>query len=188
MVVPALDVATTILRRRRARSGIMTPDRSHTHHRLIRFGFNPKMAVIILWGVTLFFAGQTLGFVSPNGLVYLVASAVAAVIVANVLLDQHRKNTKTIGSRLKDAVLYIAGLPGSRPPADTHDGMTLREIIVAQIRREALYRRIARGDAAPGRPPCGSDGARAPRSRAHVGAGVLGDVPRRGTRPGRATS
>lgn len=167
MVVPALDVVTTIVRRRRARSGIMTPDRCHTHHRLIRFGFNPKMAVIILWGVTFFFGGQTLGFVSPKGLLYLVASGVAAFIVGNLLLDQHRKNVRTIGGGLRAAVLYIVGVPGSPSPADTHDGMTLRELIVAQIRREALYRRLVRGEAV--------------RARAHIVEGGA-----RETTPGRA--
>jgi UDP-GlcNAc:undecaprenyl-phosphate GlcNAc-1-phosphate transferase len=144
MVVPVFDVVTTIVRRGRSHRGVMTPDRSHTHHRLIRFGLNPRMAVVVLWGVTLFFGGQMLGFVSPHGLVYMMASYTVAAAVANVIIDQHRKNTRTIKSDLKEEVLYIAGVPDAFSAPDAHDGMTLREIIVAQIRREALYRRMVR--------------------------------------------
>ncbi len=146
MVVPAFDVVTTMLRRGRGHCGFMTPDRSHTHHRLIRFGLNPKMTVIVLWGVTLFFAGQALGFVSSHGLVYVLGSYAVAAVVARIVVDQHRKNVKTIASDFKDELLYLMGAPGARPAADTHEGMTLRELIVAQIRREALYRRMARAE------------------------------------------
>jgi hypothetical protein len=147
MAVPAFDVATTILRRRRSRRGLMTPDRSHTHHRLIKFGLNPRMSVVILWGVTLFFGGQMLGYIAPHGLFYMMGSYIVAVMVANTILDQHRKNTRTISSDLRDEILYLAGHPGAFPVADAHDGMTLRELIVAQIRREAYYRRIVRSEA-----------------------------------------
>jgi hypothetical protein len=144
MAVPAFDVATTIIRRRRTKAGYMTPDRSHIHHRLIRFGLSPRMAVVVLWGATLFFGGQMLGYVSPHGLIYVLGSYAAAVAVGNVIIEQHRKNMRTIQSDLKDEVLYIAGVPDSFSAPDTHDGMTLRELIVAQIRRESLYRRLQR--------------------------------------------
>lgn len=151
MAVPAFDVVTTIVRRRRSHKGLMTPDRSHTHHRLIRFGLNPKMSVVVLWGVTFFFGGQMLGYIAPHGLVYILISYVVAALVANVVIDQHRKNTRTIRSDLKEELLYLVGHPDAFSAPDAHDGMTLRELIVAQIRREASYRRIRRseGDARP---------------------------------------
>ncbi|MFH1865772.1 MAG: MraY family glycosyltransferase, partial [Candidatus Eisenbacteria bacterium] len=109
MVVPAFDVITTIVRRGRAKSGVMTPDQSHTHHRLIRFGLNPKATVIVLWGVTLFFGWQMLGLVAPFGLVYMLGSYVVALGVVNVLVEQRRKNLKTIQSDLRDEMLYLVG-------------------------------------------------------------------------------
>lgn len=144
MAVPAFDVITTILRRGKSHRGVMTPDRSHIHHRLIRFGLNPRMTVIVLWGVTLFFGGQMLGFVAPHGLIYVMSSYVVAAAVANVIVEQHRKNTKTIRSDLKEEVLYLAGLQPNLSTPDAHDGMTLRELIVAAIRREADYRKLLR--------------------------------------------
>ena len=144
MAVPAFDVATTIVRRRRAHTGVMTPDRSHIHHRLIRFGLNPRMAVVVLWGVTLFFAGQMLGFVTPYGLAYLMASYVVAGLVGNIIVEQRRKNMKTIESDFKEELLYLIGAPGSGLTGEDDEDMTLRDIIVAQIRREAKYRRMVR--------------------------------------------
>jgi hypothetical protein len=148
MVVPAFDVITTIVRRERKKKGVMTPDQSHTHHRLIRFGLNPKAAVIVLWGVTLFFGWQMLGLVAPFGLVYMLGSYVVALGVVNVLMEQRRKNLRTMQSDLREEMLYLVGL-GS---VEDEEVSSLREIIVEQIRREALYRRMVRDEAA-GRTP-----------------------------------
>ncbi|MBD3348759.1 MAG: hypothetical protein GF400_06145 [Candidatus Eisenbacteria bacterium] len=146
MAVPAFDVVTTIVRRVKSNMGVMTPDRTHTHHRLIRFGLNPKVSVIVLWGVTFFFGGQMLGYVAPHGLIYIMSSYVIAALVGNIVIDQHRKNGRTIKTDLKEELLYLAGHPRPFSPPDAHDGMTLRELIVAQIRREARYRRIMRSE------------------------------------------
>ena len=106
----------------------------------------------MLWGVTVFFGWQMLGLIAPYGLIYLLGSYVVAFGVANVLMEQRRKNLKTIKSDLKEEVSNLVGLRGG-------DGgeraSSLREIIVAQIRREALYRRIVRDEAA-GRTPDGA--------------------------------
>ena len=152
MIVPAFDVVTTIIRRSRSHGGVMTPDQSHVHHRLIRFGLNPKAAVIVLWGVTVFFGWQMLGLIAPYGLIYLLGSYVVAFGVANVLMEQRRKNLKTMKSDLKEEVSNLVGLRGGD---GAERASSLREIIVAQIRREALYRRIVRDEAA-GRTPDGA--------------------------------
>lgn len=144
MVVPAFDVMTSILRRRRAQRGIMTADRSHIHHRLIRFGLHPKTAVVLLWGVTVFFGGQMLGFIAPHGILYIVTSYVVAALVANEIIKQHRKNVKTINSNLGQDLVELIGV-GSEDADAEGDEMSLHELIVAQIRREVHHRRLARG-------------------------------------------
>jgi hypothetical protein len=79
----------------------------------------------------------------------MLGSYVVALGVVNVLIEQRRKNLKTIQSDLRDEMLYLVGLRDE----DESDGpSSLREIIVAQIRREALYRRIVKDEAA-GRTP-----------------------------------
>ena len=145
MVVPAFDVVTTIIRRSRSHGGVMTPDQSHIHHRLIRFGLNPKAAVILLWGVTVFFGWQMLGLVAPYGIIYLLGSYVVAIGVANLIMEQRRKNLRTLQSDLKDEMLYLVGALDADEPERS---ASLREIVVAQIRREALYRRMVRDEAA----------------------------------------
>jgi UDP-GlcNAc:undecaprenyl-phosphate GlcNAc-1-phosphate transferase len=143
MAVPAFDVVTSIVRRRRAQRGVMTPDRSHVHHRLIRFGLHPKAAVVLLWGVTVFFGGQMLGFIAPHGILYIIGSYVVAALVANEIIRQHRKNVRTINSNLGQDLIELIGVG----VADGDDGeeMSLHEIIVAQIRREVHHRKLARG-------------------------------------------
>jgi hypothetical protein len=105
----------------------------------------------VLWGVTVFFGWQMLGLIAPYGLIYLLGSYVVALGVANVLMEQRRKNLKTIKSDLKEEVSNLMGLRGG----DGAERVSLREIIVAQIRREALYRRMVRDEAA-GRTPGGA--------------------------------
>ncbi len=157
MIVPAFDVFTTMIRRARARRGMMTADRAHVHHRLIRFGLHPKTAVLVLWGVTVFFGGQMLGLVAPHGIVYMLGSYAIAVLVARVVLEQQRKNALTTERRPREDLFYLLG---AKDPADgdsDEDGMTLRQMIVAQLRREVEYRRLARGSGRAPRPPASGE-------------------------------
>jgi len=144
MTVPAFDVVTTIARRARSRRGVMTPDRSHVHHRLIRFGLSPRRTVVVLWCVTLFFTGQMLGQITPHGLVYVLLSYGIAAYAGNMVLEQHRKNAKTLKSDLREELAYLIGATDSVIYGDCPPDATLRQMIVSQIRREARFRRIAR--------------------------------------------
>lgn len=144
MVVPAFDVVTTILRRRRTQRGIMTADRSHIHHRLIRFGLSPRMSVMVLWGVTVFFGGQMLGFIAPHGILYVVTSYLVAALVVSEILKQHRKNAKTINSNLGRDLIDLIGVGGDEEGEAAGEEMSLHELIVDQIRREVRHRRLTR--------------------------------------------
>jgi UDP-GlcNAc:undecaprenyl-phosphate GlcNAc-1-phosphate transferase len=150
MVVPAFDVVTTIFRRRRSQRGIMTADSSHIHHRLIRFGLHPKMAVVLLWGVTVFFGGQMLGFIASHGILYVVVSYVVAALVVREIVKQHRKNVRTVNSNLGRDLAHLIGV-GTDDGVEADDGeMSVRELIAAQVRREVHHRRLTR--AKPRRP------------------------------------
>jgi len=167
MAVPAFDVATSIVRRWRSRQGIMTADRSHVHHRLIRFGLSPKMTVLVLWGATVFFAGQMLGLLARLGFLYTLGSYAVAGFVLNALRLQRRKNIKTTGRDLKDEVFYLLGTRDAVDDEIEGEDGDLRQMIMNQLRREVKYRKLVReenGDARPGRPasepqpsPSGSD-------------------------------
>ena len=156
MAVPAFDVATSVARRWRSRSGIMTADRSHVHHRLIRFGLSPRMAVVVLWGATVFFAGQMLGLLAPFGILYTLGSYAVAAAVLNALLQQRRKNIRTTGRELKDEVFYLLGARDSVDGEEEPEEVGLRQMIVDQLRREVKYRRILREENEDYRPRRGT--------------------------------
>lgn len=155
MAVPAFDVATSVARRLRSRSGVMTADQAHVHHRLIRFGLSPKMAVVVLWGVTIFFGGQMLGLVSDHGIVYILGSYAVAAVVLNILKNQRRKNLKTTKRDLKDEVFYLIGARDSVDGETAESEAGLRQIIVEQTKREALYRRLVREERPSSLPAAG---------------------------------
>jgi len=149
MAVPAFDVVTAVARRARGRRGIMTADRSHVHHRLIRFGLSPREAVLVLWAATVFFGGQALGFLTRFwGIPIFVGYAGAAFALQRIRI-QRRKNLVTTDRELKDEVFYLLGASDGVDPGDG-DEKELRQIIVDQIRREVEYRRAKRTDAEPG--------------------------------------
>jgi UDP-GlcNAc:undecaprenyl-phosphate GlcNAc-1-phosphate transferase len=55
--LPIFDTAFSILRRYLQRRGIMSPDRSHLHHRLLDMGLHHRHAVIIMYAITILTAG-----------------------------------------------------------------------------------------------------------------------------------
>jgi len=146
MTVPAFDVSTSMVRRWRKGQHVMVADRSHVHHRLIRFGLSPRHAVLVLWAATVFFGGQMLALVTSHGLIYVLASYVALAIVGRILLNQRRKNLRTTERGIRDEFFYLIGAKDS--VGDEKDGEEpgLRDMIVEQIRREALFRRLERND------------------------------------------
>ena len=145
MAVPAFDVATTVVRRLRSRRGLLTPDREHTHHRLIWFGLSPRGAVLLLWGVTAFFGLQALALFTPLGFLLLAASYGIVAIVGWTLATQRRKNAVTTDRALREELLYLFGARDFiRGRASGAPDASLRAMIVEQIRREARHRRLTR--------------------------------------------
>ena len=53
VALPVLDVFLAIVRRLQAGRGIMAPDREHLHHRLLRFGWNQREVVLLIYVFTL---------------------------------------------------------------------------------------------------------------------------------------
>ncbi len=144
MAVPVFDIFTTVVRRMKAGRSIMAADHSHVHHRLIGFGLSPKGAVLVLWGITVFFAGQVLSAVIPSGAIFAVLGLGAGAAVGYVLLAQHRKNTHTSTSNASDEILYLLGMRDDSDRGRVDGDIELRSLIRSQIRREASYRRVHR--------------------------------------------
>ena len=146
MAVPVFDIFTTVVRRMRAGKSIMAADHSHVHHRLIGFGLSQKGTVLVLWGTTVFFAGQVLSVVIPSGVAFAALGLGAGAAVGYVLLAQRRKNTHTFTSKVSDEVFYLLGMRDHSDPDNVDGGPELRSLIRRQIKREARYRRVRRRD------------------------------------------
>lgn len=65
MAVPIFDTAFAIVRRGLARRPIFSPDKEHLHHRLLGMGMSQRQAVILIYGINMFFglAGLALAYV-----------------------------------------------------------------------------------------------------------------------------
>ena len=58
--VPILDTAMAILRRILRKRSIFQPDKSHLHHKLLKFGLSQRRAVIFIYGLSALLAGIAL--------------------------------------------------------------------------------------------------------------------------------
>jgi UDP-GlcNAc:undecaprenyl-phosphate GlcNAc-1-phosphate transferase len=53
VALPILDVALALFRRMRQGNGLMTPDKEHIHHRLLRYGWTHREVVLLMYVFTL---------------------------------------------------------------------------------------------------------------------------------------
>ncbi|HTE05942.1 MAG TPA: MraY family glycosyltransferase [Planctomycetota bacterium] len=82
MGVPLYDAAFVVLMRAVEKRPIYLGDNHHLSHRLVRAGFTPAEAVVILWGLAIVLAGVgILAAFSPPGYRYLLLGASFAVMV-----------------------------------------------------------------------------------------------------------
>lgn len=110
LAVPIVDTAWAIIRRRRQRASVATPDLMHLHHRLQSFGLDQRQTCYVFYsasallgavGLTLFGHGRILDVV-------LAATAILVATVAVDLLDH-------AGLRVPAPWLgRLLGVPGSR--------------------------------------------------------------------------
>lgn len=142
MAVPLFDVATSVIRRCRAGANILTCDRGHIHHRLIRFGLGPRRVVFVLWGVTIFFAGQILTLTVARGLFYTLVSLASAAAAGYVVVGQRRKNVAATGRKASDEVFYLMGTRDLACETGSSGEPELREMIADRAVREERYHRL----------------------------------------------
>jgi UDP-GlcNAc:undecaprenyl-phosphate GlcNAc-1-phosphate transferase len=88
LALPIADTGWAILRRRRDRRSVATPDRLHLHHRLQSFGLDPRQTCYVFYaasallgalGLTLFGHGRILA------VVLVVAGVLTSTVVADLL-------------------------------------------------------------------------------------------------------
>lgn len=57
---PILDTFLAIIRRARSKRHIFSPDKEHIHHILLEYGYSHRTAVIIIYGICVFFSAMAL--------------------------------------------------------------------------------------------------------------------------------
>ena len=79
--VPIFDTLFSMLRRFLERRSVFAPDRSHIHHRLIDLGLRQRHAVIVIYVLTLLFAGLGLFMLVSEDLRSLVVFACGLLLI-----------------------------------------------------------------------------------------------------------
>ncbi len=62
LAVPISDTLFAIIRRVVKKKPLSAPDKSHLHHRLLRFGFSHRESVLLIYGMSAFFALSAIAF------------------------------------------------------------------------------------------------------------------------------
>jgi len=108
LVVPIWDTATTIVRRCRNRVSIFQADDNHLHHRLVRLGFPPLQAVMLLVLVTI--ASVLFALSDFLGQPWLGLPALAVSLVAAQVGAMRHLQNRRFGWDLFSELLYALGL------------------------------------------------------------------------------
>jgi UDP-GlcNAc:undecaprenyl-phosphate GlcNAc-1-phosphate transferase len=86
LAVPIADTGWAILRRRRDRQSVATPDRLHLHHRLQSFGLDPSQTCYVFYAVSALLGALGLTLFG-HGRILAVVLVVAAVLTSTVVAD-----------------------------------------------------------------------------------------------------
>lgn len=149
MAVPVFDVATSILRRARARRSIFLPDAGHVHHRLRRLGFTSGMTVLVILGATIFCGGLGMALTLNAPLPALLVSILAAGLTLREIRRQLARNRERGDTaEMREVALYLLGAQSSPslavPRPLVLPGPTPRVLTGSEAGVETLERTAAR--------------------------------------------
>jgi len=90
LALPIADTAWAIVRRRRVRMSVATPDLQHLHHRLQAFGLNPRQTCYVFYAATALLGSIGLMFFGHRRIIGAVVVA-ALVLASTVAADRLQK-------------------------------------------------------------------------------------------------
>lgn len=99
LVVPIVDTACAILRRKLKGESIGTPDKSHIHHQFLKINHNVKKTVIIIYFITILFSTASIIWLLVNKKIgYIIYSILMLLLTIFVLktdiIFEKEKNEK----------------------------------------------------------------------------------------------
>jgi UDP-GlcNAc:undecaprenyl-phosphate GlcNAc-1-phosphate transferase len=139
LAIPLLDMAFSVLRRARARSGIATADKDHLHHRLLRLGHGQRISVAILWGFTALLSLFVLVPVLTQRGIGMIPVALAALVLLLFTLLLPRLSARRRSHEVEDGPnSEQSDVDGNEPadPTESADSNVV-EFEAAQQRRAA---------------------------------------------------
>ena len=99
LVVPILDTAFAIIRRKLKGESFDTPDSSHIHHQLLRLNFSQRTTVLIIYFITMLFSGASIIYaLFDKVLGYAIYGCLMIIMIFFVaktdVLFEHKKRRK----------------------------------------------------------------------------------------------
>jgi UDP-GlcNAc:undecaprenyl-phosphate GlcNAc-1-phosphate transferase len=91
LALPIADTAWAIVRRRRVRMSVASPDLQHLHHRLQAFGLNPRQTCYVFYAATALLGAIGLMFFGHRRIIGAVVVA-ALVLASTVAADRLQKS------------------------------------------------------------------------------------------------
>ena len=109
IMIPVLDVIASIVRRKRKGLHFFTPDKEHTHHKLLDFGFTNKQILALIYSLTILFALISIYWsVEPDLLAFLlILSAWLSGGIIFLILDVKYEN-KVRAKRREENIRLIS--------------------------------------------------------------------------------
>ena len=87
LIVPLFDVVRVVLHRLRAKKNPFLPDKNHFHHKLLRTGMRPRMVLVTILFVELFFIGLNGLLVDVLGITWLLMLDIALWVAMQLAIN-----------------------------------------------------------------------------------------------------
>ena len=99
LAIPIFDTALAIFRRLLKGEGIMTPDKEHFHHQLLKMKFSVPVTVLIIYGINILFASVSIFFVLGDkklaiGIYVALMILLMFLVLKTDILFEHKKKDK----------------------------------------------------------------------------------------------
>ena len=100
LAIPIFDTALAIFRRLLKGEGIMSPDKEHFHHQLLKMKFGVRETVLIIYGINILFAAVSIFFVLGDKkmamAIYIVLMLLLLFLVlkTDILFNHHKDDKK----------------------------------------------------------------------------------------------
>lgn len=93
MAVPAMDVLRIVLLRLRTHAPLFMPDKNHIHHKFMRAGCSPTLALVLIMFISMSFCGMNFALMKivPSGIVVL--ADIFCWVILHLVLDYRIQKT-----------------------------------------------------------------------------------------------